>query len=344
MFRRFFTILIITFIIVAIVAVCTGAVFIHPRMIFFEFLNGLNFTNSEALTDQQYQVLINIRLPRILLCILIGSGLSIVGATMQALFNNPMAEPGITGTSSGAALFTALFILFASGIEIPEQLKIYGLAIAGFIGACITSMLVYRLAIINKLLNKTTLLLSGIAINALAMSIVGLCIFLSTDAQLRSITFWSMGSLGVATWPVILIVSVLVIIPSVIIIKKYAVVLNIWSLGDTDSHYIGVNIQRSRRQLIILTSIITGVCVSFTGIIGFIGLVIPHCVRMMVGADHKIVLPASAIFGAIILIFADLIARTIAVPTEIPVGILTTLIGAPYFIYLLIKSNKISFA
>ncbi len=288
------------------------------------------------LNDNQWQIWLNIRLPRILLAILVGLALALSGSLFQGLFHNPMADPALIGVNSGAALAVGLSILIPS--LLPTEFALYSTMVAAFIGSLIVSTLIYALsyrphASVNKLL------LAGIAVNALCFAAVGVLTYLSNDQQLRQFSLWTMGSLGQAQWRPVL-VATFVIIPTACYSLLLAKQLNLLQLGDEEAHYLGVNVIRLKKQLILLGALLVGAAVAVSGAIGFIGLVIPHLVRFKLGADHRWVLPASALCGAILLLIADTIARTVIAPAELPVGMLTSLIGAPYFLWLVVRYKE----
>ncbi|AUI66235.1 MULTISPECIES: iron ABC transporter permease [Glaesserella] len=286
--------------------------------------------------ESQWQIWLNIRLPRILLAMIVGLALALSGTLFQGLFHNPMADPALIGVNSGAALAVGLSILIPS--LLPKEFALYSTMVAAFIGSVIVSSLIYALSYRSQAsVNK--LLLAGIAVNALCFAAVGVLTYLSNDQQLRQFSLWTMGSLGQAQWKPVL-VATLVILPTACYSLLLAKQLNLLQLGDEEAHYLGVNVIRLKKQLILLGALLVGAAVAVSGAIGFIGLVIPHLVRFKLGADHRWVLPASALCGAILLLIADTIARTIIAPAELPVGMLTSLIGAPYFLWLVIRYKE----
>ena len=286
------------------------------------------------LTPQEQAVLNSIRLPRVLLAVIVGAALAVSGAALQGLFRNPLADPGLIGISSGAALAVALMIVSIG--PLPGILGLYGLSIAAFIGGLLTSIVIFRFAGLTGASSVTYILLAGIAINALASAGTGFLAYLSDDQELRTLTFWTMGSLGGALWPGVLICASLVI-PATFVLYRNAQRLNILLLGESEARHLGVDSERLKRNIIICTAISVGAAVAVSGIIGFVGLVIPHLIRLTLGPDHRLLIPASALLGAIILIIADTVSRTLLAPAEIPVGIFTSLIGGPFFFWLLIK-------
>lgn len=286
------------------------------------------------LTQDQMDVFLSIRLPRVLLAGLVGLSLAVSGAVMQGIFRNPLADPSLIGISSGAALAVGLVIVLA--IPASGTIGIYVLSVAAFAGSLLTCLLVMHFAKISGSFSAIYILLAGIAINSLAGAGTGLLTYLSNDTQLRTLTFWTMGSLSGALWPSV-IVAASIVIPTTYYLAKKSLQLNVLLLGDSEAQYLGVNCDRLKRNIIICTSLSVGTAVAVSGIIGFVGLVVPHLIRLLIGPDHRIVIPASAVLGAFLLVSADSIARTVLTPSELPVGILTSLIGGPFFLWLLFK-------
>ncbi len=289
---------------------------------------------------QQEAILMVIRLPRVLLGVLVGAVLGVSGAAMQGLFRNPLADPGLIGISSGASLFAVLTIVFQVKLlpALSGQWGLYLLSLAAFVGAVLTTTLVYLLSRREGRVQVTTLLLAGVAVNALSGALTGLLIYLADEAQLRTITFWGLGSLGGANWEVVQVVAPFAAL-SLGLLPRLAKPLNAFALGESQATHLGINAGRLKRSVIVLATLGVGVSVAVAGAIGFVGLVIPHLVRLMAGADHRLVLPASALLGAIVLTGADLLARTLVTPAELPIGIITALIGTPVFLYMLIKKQ-----
>lgn len=287
-------------------------------------------------SESVWQIWLNIRLPRILLAVVVGLALAMSGTLFQGLFHNPMADPALIGVNSGASLAVAISILLPS--LLPTEWAIYGTMLIAFLGSLIVSALIYALSYrTNASMQK--LLLAGIAVNALCFAMVGILTYISNDQQLRQFTLWTMGSLGQAQWQPLIVAS-LIILPVAAYSLTLANKLNLLQLGDEEAHYLGVDVIRLKKQLILLGALLVGSAVAVSGAIGFIGLVIPHLVRFKFGADHRWVLPASAIAGAILLLTADTLSRTAFAPAELPVGMLTSFIGAPYFLWLVIKYKE----
>lgn len=279
-------------------------------------------------------ILMNIRLPRVLLALLVGSGLAVAGLVMQNMLHNPLAEPGLIGVSAGAAFAVALFIVLLDASH--GVLALYGMSIAAFLGALISCLVIFRLSKTQGVISVSLMLLAGIAINALANAGTGLMSYLSTDEQLRNIIFWTLGSLGGALWSNV-IVAASILLPCMAVMLRVGSMLNVLSLGEKEAGYLGVNVEYLKRYMVYCVALMVGTCVALTGIIGFVGLVVPHCMRLLFGADNRVTLPASMLGGAILLIIADMAARTLVAPAELPIGILTALMGGPFFLWLLVQ-------
>ncbi|AHG82558.1 Hemin transport system permease protein hmuU [Bibersteinia trehalosi USDA-ARS-USMARC-188] len=286
--------------------------------------------------DSTWQIWLNIRLPRILLAVVVGLALAVSGALFQGLFHNPMADPALIGVNSGASLAVALSILLPN--LLPQAWLIYGTMLIAFLGSLTVSTLIYALSY-RAHASMQKLLLAGIAVNALCFALVGMLTYISNDQQLRQFTLWTMGSLGQAQWQPLIAAS-LVILPLAAYSFTLAKQLNLLQLGDEEAHYLGLDVINLKKRLIFLGALLVGAAVAVSGAIGFIGLLIPHLIRFKFGADHRWVLPASAIAGAILLLVADTLARTAFAPAELPVGMLTSFLGAPYFLWLVIKYKE----
>ncbi|MGO3161925.1 iron ABC transporter permease [Sphingobacterium sp. JB170] len=291
--------------------------------------------------DLAENVLLHVRLPRVLLGLLVGAALGISGGAVQGIFRNPLAEPGLIGISAGASLFAVLIIgleaiLF---VTLGQLFGFYLLAFGAFAGAGLAAMLVYQFSKTDGKPNVATMLLAGIAINALAGALTGLVTYLADEQQLRTITFWMLGSLGGANWNMVLGITPFVLIP-VFVLPVYGRGLNLFAIGEHQAEQIGMNPNRIKSGVVILSTLAVGACVSVSGIIGFVGLLVPHIVRLVGGVDHRLVLPASALLGALVLTLADMLARVLAAPVELPIGVITALLGTPVFLYILYKDKK----
>ncbi|WP_038882704.1 FecCD family ABC transporter permease [Vibrio rotiferianus] len=302
-------------------------------------LRGLTGSGSDL--APHIQLVINeIRLPRTILCMFIGAILAICGVVMQGLFRNPLAEPGIIGVSAGAALGGAFaIVVFADFSQnYPTLMNLAALPFFAFLGGAITTVLVYWLGTNKFGTSVTIMLLAGVAISALSGAAIGFMNFIADDQMLRDLTLWSMGSLAGANWSGIGLAAV-TLISLMFWFQKKAMSLNALLLGESEAKHLGVPVQKLKRQLILLSAVGVGITVSICGAIGFIGLVIPHLGRMLAGPDHRTLLPISALMGALLLTAADMFARVAVAPAELPVGIVTALIGAPFFIYLLFQQK-----
>lgn len=324
-----------------VLSACIGAVKISASELWMIIMHQWGMGDDLGFSSQQEAVFISLRLPRVVLGILVGSALAIAGAAMQGLFRNPLAEPGLIGISSGASLFAVMMIVLEVRFLsfMTATFGYYALSIAAFLGACLTTFVVYRLAVSGGKADITTLLLAGIAINALAGSFTGLLTYVADDAQLRNITFWSLGSLGGASWKTVTGVLPFVSV-SLITLPFFSKSLNALSLGEAQAGHMGIHVGLLKKVVIVLATLGVGAAVAVAGMIGFIGLVIPHILRMAFSADHRLVIPGSALAGATVLVLADLVARTLVAPAELPIGILTAIIGAPVFIYIIVVERR----
>jgi len=302
-----------------------------------------------ASIDRQHEaVLLLIRLPRVLLALLVGAGLGISGTAMQGLMRNPLADPSLIGISSGGALAATLVFLagdVAGGVasmKLVQYPGIFLLPAAAFLGALATTLAVYRLSHAAGRMMIAVVLLAGIAINAIANAFSALLTFFATDTQIRNVSFWKLGSLGGATWMSVAILLPCVLLP-VIVLTGQGRVLNAFLLGEGEAFHLGLRVERAKRTIILMVALAAGASVAFTGIIGFVGLVVPHILRFVTGPDYRRLLPASALFGAALLLACDLVSRTLVVPAELPIGIITALGGAPFFLYLLLRNRKLRF-
>ncbi|MGF1718419.1 iron ABC transporter permease [Vibrio kyushuensis] len=285
-------------------------------------------------------VIQQIRLPRTLLAIAVGAILALCGTVMQGLFRNPLADPGIIGVSAGASLGAAIaIVLFGSLAQSYPQLLLFGtVPLFSFIGGALTTVVVYRLGTSANGTSVTMMLLAGVAIGALAGSGLGLMNYYADDQALRDLSLWTMGSLAGANWGGLLL-AFFTLITLFILFYRKAEPLNALLLGEAEAKHMGIEVQKLKRQLILLTAAGVGVTVALSGMIGFVGLIVPHLGRMMIGPNHKSLLPISMLIGALLLLIADMLARTAVAPLDMPVGIVTALIGAPFFIWLLIKQK-----
>ena len=279
----------------------------------------------------------SVRIPRTLLAMLVGAALAASGAILQGLFRNPLADPGLVGVSSGSVLAAVCTIVIGQSIFGTAATRF--LPVTAFIGGLLATILLYTIATRNGRTYTATMLLGGVAISAVAMALTGVLIFMSTEQQLREFTFWSLGSLAGATWEKAASVALFMI-----------VALGLWpllsrgldrlALGESEASHMGVNVQALKRAAIVATALLTGAAVAVSGAIGFIGLVVPHLLRLVISPRHRFLVPAAALLGANLLLVADMIARTIVAPAELPIGIVTASIGGPVFLWMLVTNVR----
>mgnify|MGYP002628019980 CR=1 FL=1 len=305
---------------------------------FVAWLWSLLPLGGEAPPAGAQAVLLQIRLPRALAAAAVGAALGISGATVQGLFRNPLADPGLIGISGGASLAAVAVIVLGGSLRnlLPEVLHPFLLPLAAFAGSIVATLLVYRIAALRDDLGIAALLLAGIAINAIAMAGVGVFIFMSNDDQLRSLNFWMLGSVGATTWHTLL-PALALMLPAAILLPRLARALDLFSMGERQAWLSGIDTDRLRRRAVILVALAVGAAVAISGTIGFVGLVVPHLVRLMLGPDHRGVLAGSALLGAALLGGADILARTLVMPAELPIGLVTALVGGPFFLWLLLR-------
>ncbi|PAP81036.1 hypothetical protein B1759_06680 [Rubrivirga sp. SAORIC476] len=325
-------------VVACVISVGVGAVRVPPSAVLAALAGALGLDVAGG-TAQQEAVLLAIRLPRVLLGVLVGAGLAVSGALMQGLFRNPLADPGLVGVSSGAALGAATAIVLASTVGVTAlALGPALVAVAAFAGGLATTAVVYRIATRGGRTSVATMLLAGIAVNALCGAGVGVLVLFADDGQLRDLTFWTLGSLGGATWGTLAVVAPL-IGAVVLAAPRLARPLNALLLGEAEAGHLGVRTERVKGLVVVGSALAVGVATAAAGLVGFIGLVAPHLVRLGLGPDHRALLPASALTGALLLVAADLLARTVLAPVEVPIGIVTALAGAPFFLWLLLRQR-----
>lgn len=318
-----------------------GAVKIPFTDVMIVLAQKIGFFGNHIVPDQFRGVLDIVRIPRVLLGIIVGAALGISGTAIQGIFRNPLAEPGLIGISAGASLMAVIIIVLELSIfaSLSNLLGYYLLAFGAFAGAGIAALLVYQISRSDGRSNVATMLLAGIAINALAGALTGLLTYVADDQQLRNITFWMLGSLAGATWETVMAVTPFIIIP-VLLLPRMGKALNAFALGEVQASQLGLKVNVIKRNVVVLATMGVGASVAVSGIIGFIGLLVPHIIRLIMGVDNRHVLPASAIFGALMLTLADMVCRTIVAPIELPIGVITALLGTPVFLYILIKDKR----
>lgn len=315
-----------------------GAVGISPTQILAIVLKPVGIDPGWAFSPMQETVFWAIRLPRACLAVLAGTALAISGAALQGLFRNPLADPALIGVSNGAALGGVAAIVFGASITATWFPPEYRLPVAAFAGGLAAVWLVNRLATRDGRTDVPTMLLAGVAINAMAAAGIGAFVFASDDQQLRELNFWLLGSLGSITWDRLVPVAVLAV-PGIVFLFAFARFLDAMLLGESETMYLGFEVERTKKLIIVCAAVCTGATVSATGVIGFIGLVVPHVVRMIAGPGHKLLLPLSVMVGASLMLIADIVARTAVLPAELPIGIVTACVGGPFFIWLLMRQH-----
>tara|TARA_B100000795_G_scaffold227050_1_gene183266 strand:+ start:617 stop:1636 length:1020 start_codon:yes stop_codon:yes gene_type:complete len=319
--------------VVALLSLTVGTVSIS-------WVEALRAVVGSSSTTQIDTILFDIRLPRILLAIFVGAVLATTGAVMQGLFRNPLADPSLIGVSSGASVGASLMIVTAGGfIQGGALVGISLVSIGAFVGGFTATLLVYRLATSGMGTSVTTMLLAGIAIGALAGALNSLLSYFSDNDMLRQISLWQMGNLSGASWLKVSIMGVVTIL-LMGLFPRDSRALNALLLGESEARHLGINVQRVKRRLIVLTALGVGVSVAVAGLVGFVGLIMPHIIRLMIGPDHRWLIPASGLAGAILLVVADSLARVVVIPAELPTGILTAILGAPFFVALLLQQRK----
>ncbi len=340
-----------------IVSSGTGLISISYGEVFLSFMQTLGFGVDEGAVDSRHQaILFSIRVPRVLTAALIGAGMACCGAAMQGLFRNGLADPALIGVSGGGSLGASIAILLTSsgmfgalleplvtavGFDTSSWVLLdkYFVAFMAFLGGLAATLLVYRLGNSTGGLSVATMLLAGIAITALAGAFSNLCTYFANDLALRRLSIWRMGSLESSTWWDVTVCASLIGFV-VCMIPRYGKALNAMLLGESEARHLGFDIVRIKRRLIALTALAMGVAVASAGVIGFVGLLVPHTVRMLIGPDHRYLIPCASLFGASLMVLADLGARTLLAPEELPVGIVTASLGAPFFIMLLLRQKR----
>jgi len=317
-----------------------GQLSISPSEVLGSLLRAVGINTSLAPTDPIVEsTLWVVRFPRIVMALAVGAALAVAGAVMQAIFGNPLAEPGVVGVSSGAALGAAAAIVLGGNIAILANLGSWGTALFAFVGGLLATLLVYFMSRANGRTEVVTLLLTGIAINAFAGAGLAFLLFIGDTASREQITFWQLGSLNGSRWQevaIVIVVAVIGIVIAVLLARRF----DLLALGERNARHLGINVEALRIGSIVLVALLTGVAVAFCGIIAFVGLVVPHIIRMAIGPSHRSLIIASAVGGGVLLVFADLLARTLVAGADLPIGMLTSLIGGPFFFYLLARQRK----
>ena len=323
-----FILLIVIFVIIAV-----ASSFGSFHFSIFALLFGYN-------TELENTIFYEIRVPRVILAGLVGASLAVSGACLQGLFRNPLADPGLIGVSAGAALGASTVIVFGSSIASTFIFSTFLLPVFACLGSALVILLLFFLTRGFGHQGVTYMLLAGIAINSIASVGIGILTFISTDSELRSLTFWTMGSFGGITWP-LLIPAMLIIIFSFVFLAPVLRNLDILQLGEPEAKRLGVNVQKLKYRIVLTSAASVGASVALSGMIGFVGLVVPHLVRLISGVNHTYVVIGSALMGASLMILADLLARILIQPAELPVGLITSAIGSPFFLWLIFRMKKL---
>ena len=323
---------VITLLLISLIVIFIGSITLGS----FDFSIKALLSNSNSLDNI---VLLEIRIPRVFLAAFVGASLGLSGASLQGLFRNPLADPGLIGVSAGAALGATLIIVLGSGV-LPDF--IFGtliLPISAIIGASLVISLLYLFTQGFGYQGITYMLLVGIAVNAFASVGIGILTYISTDSELRGLTFWTMGSFGGASWQLIMPAIIIITLTMIWMIPSSRK-LDLLQLGEPEAYRLGVDVKKLKFKVIISSAITVGISVSLSGMIGFVGLVVPHLVRLIGGVNHNYLLPSSALLGASLMMSADLISRILIQPAELPVGLITSAIGAPFFLWLIFRIRK----
>ena len=314
-------------------ALGAGALAIEPWRVVEILLQAAGIDSGAAIEPYQSAALMSVRLPRILLALMCGATLGMAGASLQVLFRNPLADPTLVGVADGAACGAVAWIVFG-GMGLAAGFGAWGLILVAFGGGLIATAGVMAAARGEGRIDVATLLLAGLAMKALASALLGYLIFLANDLQMRTLTFWLLGSLGGATWSAILPAGLLMAV-SLGVLATLARPFDALALGEAEAGHLGVPVERVKCVAVVAVALGVGAGTALTGIIGFVGLIAPHIVRLIGGPDHRFVLPASALLGALLIVVADTMSRTLVAPAELPIGVVTSAIGAPFFFWLL---------
>ncbi len=330
----------VTLFFLLLLSLSVGQLYIPVNEIGEVFLQKLGLFSLREVDTVHEMVLFNIRLPRLVMTVLVGLSLGVSGASLQGLFRNPLVEPGLIGVSSGASLAVVFVIVFGAALLPEGQSWAMSLvtSVFAFAGGLLATWGVMQ---IGRRMGQTSiamLVLAGVAVNALCGALMGLLIYHATENQLHMFTFWTLGDLGGASWSSLLVAAPFLLGGSYVLLRQ-APALNAMALGEAEAFHMGVDVHRSKRLIILCAALSVGAAVSLAGAIGFVGLIVPHWIRVMFHSDNRLVLPASALAGPILLIVADMVARVIVSPAEMPIGIVTALFGAPVFIFLLVRSQ-----
>lgn len=327
-------------VVTALVSLAWGAADLPVARVVSVLADAVGLPVGVAPDAWEQTIVLHLRLPRLLLGLLVGAALALSGAMMQGIFRNPLADPSLVGVSSGAALGAASMIVVGNRIwtDIGTVQSVLLVPAAAFTGGLLATWTVHRLSVRNRRTGVMTMLLAGIAINALASAGTGLWTFVADDRELRDLTFWTLGSLAGAEWRQLAVLSAFVAVGAVFALRT-ATSLDALLLGESEARHIGIDAERIRRRAVACTAAMVGCAVAMSGLIFFVGLVVPHMIRLVAGPGHRLLLPASALLGGTLLVGADLAARLVVAPAELPIGIVTALVGAPFFLGLIRRGH-----
>lgn len=340
-FGAYYLVFAVLLVVSLVVSARVGAITISYEKIFAFIGKAMGMKTTAPFTAIEEALFWKIRLPRVLLCALVGGTLSVSGALMQALFRNPIVEPGLVGTSAGASLGAAFVLVMGKSLAgaYADAIGPFMLPLFAFAGGFAATMAVYKLSTVFEKVNVNTMILAGIAINALCNGGTGFFSYVARDPQARSITFWNLGTLAGADWPGVIMVGISSGI-GLLIALRFSKALNALMLGEEEAGYLGINTNRLKMQVIVLNTFIIAIATSIVGVIGFLGLIVPHLLRILKSSDNRFLIIGSALVGGTLLNFADMVARVIVAPSEFPIGVLTAFIGAPFFLYMLIRNSR----
>lgn len=299
----------------------------------------LAVARGEAISLRDHVILFDIRLPRLTMGLLVGAALAVSGAVMQGLFRNPLADPGLVGVGAGAGLGAICAIVLGAALPAGLWLGTGLVPLAAFIGGWVTTLMLYHVSTKGGRTSVAVMLLAGIALGALAGALSGVLVYMADDQQLRDLTFWGLGSLAGATWGKVLLAAPL-IAAGLATAPFLAHALNGLALGEAAAKHLGIPVQRMKSIAILSVASAVGASVAMTGAIGFVGIVVPHLLRLAIGPDHRFLLPAAGLLGASLLVGADIISRLIVAPAELPIGIITAMIGGPFFLWILLRNRS----
>lgn len=340
-FRSYYLSFFFLLLAVMIFSAATGALDLSFGEIGSYLADRLGIYHDPAIIPLRENIFYEIRLPRVILCALVGGALSVSGALMQALFRNPIVEPGLIGTSSGAALGAALVFVLGKEFGLVANSFVGSLILPffAFVGGLAATMTVYRLSAAQGKVAVATMLLAGIAVNAVAAGGTGFLSYIARDPQARSITFWNLGTFSGADWKGVAIVAA-VLVPSVVVALRYSKGLNALLLGESEAEYLGIDTEKLKIRIILLNTLVVAAATSMVGVIGFVGLIVPHLLRLMKSSDNRFLIIGSLLFGAVMMTAADMVTRVVIAPAELPIGIVTAVVGAPVFLWILIRGRR----